>query len=100
MTMDDSQDQGESGTEESKAAVDPIESKDPDVSEQGVAKTALLTIPLFMKFVAVLLIKFVTDVIVFPILLLYRVAHNGKRKLLRLFRNKDMSKPNGEASQE
>jgi hypothetical protein len=99
MTTDDSREE-ESGTGESRTAEDTPENQDPDASEKGVTKTVLLTIPLFMKFVAVLLIKFVTDVIVFPILLFYRVAHNGKRKLLQLFRKKNMSNPNGEASSE
>jgi predicted Kef-type K+ transport protein len=98
MTSDDSPGRGDNGIEESQAAADIPVKSDPDVADKGVAKTMLLTIPLFMKFVAVLLIKFVTDIIVFPLLLFYRVAHNGKRKLLRLFSSKDTNKPNGEAS--
>lgn len=98
MTTTD--DQGDRETEEREKADETSETKEPEAPEKGVAWTVLLTIPLFVKFVAVLLIKFVTDLIVFPALFLYRLAHNGKIKLLQLFRSNDKSKPNGEVTPE
>jgi hypothetical protein len=52
-------------------------------------KTAALALPLFFKFVIVLVIKFSTDLIVYPLLMLYRFARLTKRRILRLFRSKD-----------
>ena len=59
-------------------------SEDDDEEKRGVTRTILLTVPLFCKFVIVLLIKFVTDLIVFPLLFLYRLAGIGKRKFFKL----------------
>jgi hypothetical protein len=74
-------------------------SKVPTLSEtkSNTTRTVLLTVPLFLKFVVVLIIKFLTDLIVFPALFLYRIAHNAKRKVLNLFGNSS-TKPNGETS--
>ena len=59
------------------------EEDDAEVENKSFAKSMLLTVPLFLKFAAVLMIKFVTDLIVFPLLFLYRLAGVGKRKLLK-----------------
>jgi hypothetical protein len=62
-------------------------------TENKNAKTnRLLTLPLLIKFVAVLFIKFVTDVVVFPALLLYRMAHILKRTLTSLFKIDDAAR--------
>lgn len=50
----------------------------------GITRTVLLTVPLFCKFVIVLVIKFLTDLIVFPLLWLYRLVGLAKRRILRL----------------
>jgi hypothetical protein len=85
-----------------------IEAKDAEViskkseesgeEKRGVTKTVLLTVPLFCKFVIVLLIKLVTDLFVFPLLFLYRLAGLAKRRILRIFAGKGPKKddaPNG-----
>jgi hypothetical protein len=59
--------------------------EDDGVSSSGVTRTLLLAVPLFCKFVLVLMIKFVTDLIVYPLLLLYRGARITKRRVLRMF---------------
>jgi hypothetical protein len=59
--------------------------EDDEVSSSGVTRTLLLAVPLFCKFVLVLMIKFVTDLIVYPLLLLYRGARITKRRVLRMF---------------
>jgi hypothetical protein len=51
-------------------------------TEEKRTGTMLLTIPLFCKFVLILLLKFVTDVIVFPLLFLYRLVGRGRRRFL------------------
>ena len=66
-----------------RAEADPNE--DDDVSTSSVTRTILLAIPLFCKFVIVLLIKFVTDLVVYPLLLLYRFARLTKRRILKMF---------------
>lgn len=58
---------------------------DADGAEEkpSISRTVLLTVPLFCKFAIVLLIKFMTDVVVFPLLFLYRIAGQVKRKFLK-----------------
>lgn len=52
--------------------------------EKKRTRTVLLTIPLFCKFVVVLLLKFATDLVVYPLLFLYRLAGILKRKIKSL----------------
>jgi hypothetical protein len=95
-------------SEESKdetAASTPVGDKavakneDDNASETpSSAKNALLTVPLFIKFFIVLVIKAVTDLVVYPVLLLWRLAHNVKRRILGLFRKGGKTKTNGEAA--
>lgn len=63
-------------------------SNDANNEKMGVTRMILLAVPLFCKFCIVLAIKFVTDLVVFPLLLLYRLARNTKRKVLSLFNKK------------
>jgi hypothetical protein len=56
-----------------------------DVNQGGIARTILVAIPLMCKFCLVLIIKFMTDLVVFPLLFLYRIARLSKRKLLQMF---------------
>ncbi|EEC43790.1 predicted protein [Phaeodactylum tricornutum CCAP 1055/1] len=53
--------------------------------KSGLAKAVLLAVPLFCKFVIVLCIKFLTDLVVFPLLWTYRLARLTKKKILGLF---------------
>lgn len=62
----------------------------------GVTKTILLAVPLFFKFLVVLVIKFMTDLVVFPLLFSYRMCRRAKRKVLRMFNKKHTDLPNGE----
>lgn len=84
-------------TETEKAGETKHDNK--DKAEEKQTRTVLLTIPLFCKFVVVLLIKLVTDVIVFPFLFLYRLVGIGKRKFLKAIGKGDgkREKTNGEA---
>lgn len=50
---------------------------------KGLTRTLFLFVPLLPKFVIVLIIKFLTDLVVFPLLLAYRFARLSKRKILR-----------------
>jgi len=71
-----------------------------EVDSKGtVMKTILLAVPLFCKFVIVLVVKFLTDLVVFPLLFLYRLARLGKRRILRMFRGGGSNgKPNNSNS--
>lgn len=71
--------------ETKEAEIVSEKSEEPGEEKRGITKTVLLTVPLFCKFVIVLIIKFVTDLIVFPLLILYRLAGLAKRRILRLF---------------
>jgi hypothetical protein len=63
---------------------------------------AILVLPLFCKFIVVILIKFLTDLVVFPSLFLYRLARRAKRKMIGWFGkihfgvSPSSVKPNGE----
>ena len=62
------------------------------------ATTAILTVPLFIKFVGVLVIKFLMDLIVYPLLFVYRILGRIKRKIFGLFTNSTKEEsPNGAA---
>lgn len=54
-------------------------------SSSTLWRTVLLAVPLFCKFVIVLGIKFLTDLVVLPLLLLYRLARLTKRRILGAF---------------
>ena len=73
---------------------------DDDTDKGGVVKTVLLAVPLFCKFVIVLVIKFLTDLVVFPLLFLYRLARLAKRKVFGGPKD-DLNKPspNGEGGE-
>jgi hypothetical protein len=64
---------------------DATPTKDNAPTRGGLSRTLVLAVPLMLKFVIVLIIKFLTDLVVFPLLLLYRFARLTKRKVLRLF---------------
>jgi hypothetical protein len=53
--------------------------------KRGAVTTALLAVPLVIKFVLVLFIKFLSDAVVFPVLFLSRFAKRIKRKILKFF---------------
>jgi hypothetical protein len=85
-----------------KSTETPAEASEPSTvpsqKSWGVTKTILLTVPLFFKFLVVLVIKFMTDLVVFPLLFSYRMCRRAKRKVLGVFRKtkKDTKLPNGE----
>jgi len=57
-----------------------------DNSESPAQKNnVILMVPLFCKFVVVLLIKFLSDLVVFPTLFVYRLVGRTKRKIIALF---------------
>lgn len=95
MTSEESKDQEE--TESTSVDVTEEDDEDGPDEKRSLTKTILLTVPLFCKFVVVLLIKFVTDLVVFPLLFLYRLAGVVKRKVLKQFGSHDkFNKVNGE----
>ena len=71
------------------------EKKDTNKSPKS---NAIVVFPLVCKFMVVLLIKFLTDLVVYPSLLLYRLARRTKRRIIDLFGSRVSSiKPNGTA---
>ena len=98
MTKDDSLSEEEKTAEEEVVAsseATPTVGTNGDASAVEDTSTAattdndskgfsLILLPtLLFKFTIVLLVKFATDIVVFPLLWLYRLARLGKRKLLR-----------------
>jgi hypothetical protein len=93
---DDSKDSENTETEAGGAS--GKENDDIAEEKRSVTRTVLLTVPLFCKFVIVLVIKFGTDLVVFPLLFLYRLAGIAKRRFLKMIgKAPDSEKPNGEA---
>ena len=90
--------------ETDETEVESVGSKETEVEESlgekkvVNARTVLLSLPLFVKFAIVLLLKFATDLVVFPLLFLYRLAGIGKRKFLSLIGSGSdkLPKTNGE----
>jgi hypothetical protein len=52
----------------------------------SLSRTLLVAIPLMMKFALVLIIKFLTDLVVFPLLLTYRAARLSKRRIVKIWK--------------
>jgi len=68
--------------EETQTETNGEPSKNDKQTDEKRTRTILLTIPLFFKFAIVLLIKIVTDLIVFPLIGLYSLAGLAKRRFL------------------
>jgi hypothetical protein len=52
----------------------------------SLTRSLLVAIPLMMKFALVLIIKFLTDLVVFPLLLTYRAARLTKRRIVKIWK--------------
>uniref|UniRef100_A0A7S4NFP5 Uncharacterized protein n=1 Tax=Odontella aurita TaxID=265563 RepID=A0A7S4NFP5_9STRA len=90
--------QEEAATEES-AAVEASSSEGNDKESSGFITALLLAPPLFVKFVIVLCVKLITDIVVFPLLFLYRMARLAKNKVLGVFnKGGDSDALNGEGA--
>ena len=81
------------GEEEETNGEADISQKTPEEKpKSGFLTAVLLGPPLIAKFIIVLLVKFLTDLVVFPLLLLYRFARSIKKKLLKLIGKEDNDK--------
>ena len=98
MTAEESKDKEETdgGATAKNTEALLVEDDEDTEGKRSLAKTILLTVPLFCKFVIVLLIKFVTDLVVFPLLFLYRLAGTVKRKIMKKFGSQNFDKVNGD----
>ena len=90
--------EGQEEAESTEVAVgDGNDDDDGTDEKRTITRTVLLTVPLFCKFVIVLLIKFVTDLILFPLLFLYRLVRAARRSILEKVGSfKKTEKVNGE----
>ena len=90
--------EGQEEAESTEVAVGDGNDDDDGADEKRtITRTVLLTVPLFCKFVIVLLIKFVTDLILFPLLFLYRLMRAARRSIVdKLGSFKKTEKVNGE----
>jgi hypothetical protein len=60
------------------------EDDDIDNARGGLLKILFISVPLFCKFCVVLMVKFLTDLVVYPLLILYRLARLTKQRFLKL----------------
>ena len=81
MTMDGSSDDSSGENKEATTKEDT----ENETSSGTQKSNVILVVPLFCKFMVVLLIKFLTDLVVYPSLLLYRLARRTKQKLFGSF---------------
>mmetsp|Transcript_10693 Transcript_10693/g.30489 ORF Transcript_10693/g.30489 Transcript_10693/m.30489 type:complete len:152 (+) Transcript_10693:163-618(+) len=90
--------EGQEEAESVEVAVGDNDDDDDGVDrKKGITKTVLLTVPLFCKFVIVLLIKFATDLVLYPLLFLYRLLRAAKRSVFaKIGSFKKTDKVNGE----
>jgi hypothetical protein len=71
-------------------------------SKSKKTNNGILMFPLFCKFIVVILIKFLTDLVVYPTLFLYRLARRATRTVvgwfgkIRFGASQSSFKPNGE----
>lgn len=56
------------------------------VVPSSLSRTLLVAIPLMTKFALVLIIKFLTDLVVFPLLLTYRALRLSKRRMVKIWK--------------
>lgn len=81
------------GTESTKSESTQISKKE-EKERNGFWTALVLGPPLLAKFGIVLLVKFLTDLVVFPLLFLYRICRLAKNKMFGIFR-KGGDKVNG-----
>jgi hypothetical protein len=63
----------------------PFDSPTNSNSRSSLSRTLVLAIPLMLKFALVLMIKFLTDLVVFPLLFTYRAVRIMKRRVLKIW---------------
>jgi hypothetical protein len=78
MTVDEHSDKE---TQEQSTSLDARPTGNDNNNDRSLSRTIILAVPLFCKFVVILMIKFVTDLIVFPLLWTYRLVRMAKRKV-------------------
>lgn len=79
-------DLGNDNQQSSLSTNNPVISSNEDTTNSGgITHTLLLAVPLFCKFAIVLAIKFLTDLVVFPLLFLYKGCRLAKRRIFALF---------------
>eukprot|EP00536_Pseudo-nitzschia_multiseries_P005151 jgi/Psemu1/303135/fgenesh1_kg.93_\ len=96
MAVDDSSSSEIDSAESSKKSSQDQSANGEKLGDNSQTNNVILVVPLVMKFMVVLMIKFLTDLVVFPSLFLYRLGRRGKRKIIGLFdRSSSTIKPNG-----
>ena len=55
------------------------------INRSSLSRTLVLAVPLMLKFALVLMIKFLTDLVVFPLLFTYRGTRIMKRRILKMW---------------
>lgn len=69
--------------------------EDDSSSTSGLRNALIMGPPLFLKFCVVLIVKFLTDVIIFPLLFLYRILRLMKVRIFLLFRRGEKTNESG-----
>jgi len=93
LKMTDEKDDGkevEASTETNDSANIEEKTVKKPKERSGFWTALILAPPLIAKFGIVLIVKVITDLIVFPLLFLFRIGKTAKNKIVGLFRNDDI----------
>mmetsp|Transcript_41244 Transcript_41244/g.50178 ORF Transcript_41244/g.50178 Transcript_41244/m.50178 type:complete len:175 (-) Transcript_41244:77-601(-) len=87
LMMTSATDEDDGSSQKTTESTTPLKNKKEQVVKKNEGrKNALLILPLFFKFMIVLMVKFLTDVVVYPFLFLYRFLRVLKNKMLSFFK--------------
>lgn len=84
--------QGETVTDAEDSEDKGIEVTKKEKERSGLITALILGPPLLAKFMVVLIVKFLTDIVVFPLLFLYRICKSAKNKVVGFFVKDDIMK--------
>lgn len=84
--------QGETVTDAEDSEAKGTEVAKKEKERSGLVTALILGPPLLAKFMVVLIVKFLTDIVVFPLLFLYRICKSAKNKVVGLFVKDDIMK--------
>jgi len=90
--MSDEKDDEPTGSEVEASTVAKVtkeEPVEPKKQRSGFITALILGPPLIAKFGIVLVVKLLTDLVVFPLLFLYRICRLAKNKVIGLFKKDD-----------
>ena len=88
LSMVSDNDSNDSSDKEANGIEEKNRESETRAADGNLLKNVFLMVPLLAKFVVVLVVKFITDIIVFPLLILYRLVQKMKNSIWSILTNK------------